>query len=148
MVSILIVAHAPLASALQAIAGHTYAECSGEVMAIDVQPSQGIRGAEAQINAALAATLATEVLILCDVFGATPCTAALNVADGQRARVVAGVNVPMLWRSLCYAHLPLVELVERAADGGRQGIMQVASPRRQDQPKRPSSHDPDQDPDQ
>ncbi len=148
MVSILIVAHAPLASALQALASHTYAECSGEVVAVDVQPGGGLGGAEQQIAAALAAMPAAEVLILSDVFGATPCTAALNVADGLRSRVVAGVNVPMLWRSLCYAHLPLADLVERAADGGRQGIMPVTSPRRQDQPQRPPSHDPDQDPDQ
>jgi PTS system ascorbate-specific IIA component len=148
MVSILIVAHAPLASALQAIAGHTYAECSGDVVAVDVRPGSGLSGAEAQIRAALAAMSAAEVLILSDVFGATPCTAALNVADGARARVVAGVNVPMLWRSLCYAHLPLADLVERAADGGRQGIMPITSPRRQDQPQRPPIHDPDQDPDQ
>jgi PTS system ascorbate-specific IIA component len=148
MVSILLVAHAPLASALQAIARHAYTECSGDVAAVDIQPSAGLDQAELQITAALAALPGTEVLILSDAFGATPCNAALNVADGQRTRVVAGVNVPMLWRSLCYAHLPLAELVERAADGGRQGIMQVAAPRRQDQPNRPSSHDPDQDPDQ
>ncbi len=148
MVSILIVAHAPLATALQAIAGHTYAECSGEVVAVDVQSAGGLPTAEAQIAVALAAMPATEVLILTDVFGATPCTAALNVADGVRSRVVAGVNVPMLWRSLCYAHLPLVELVERAADGGRRGIMPVTSPLCQEQPKRPPSHGSDQDPDQ
>jgi PTS system ascorbate-specific IIA component len=148
MASILLVAHAPLASALQAIGRHAYTECSADVAAVDVQASDGLERAEQQISAALAALPGSEVLILSDAFGATPCNAALNVADGQRARVVAGVNVPMLWRSLCYAHLPLTELVERAADGGRQGIMQVASPRRQDQPNRPPSHDPDQDPDQ
>jgi PTS system ascorbate-specific IIA component len=148
MVSILLVAHAPLATALQAIAGHAYTECSADVAAVDIQPSAGLEQAEQQISAALAALPGAEVLILSDAFGATPCNAALNVADGQRSRVVAGVNVPMLWRSLCYAHLPLAELVERAADGGRQGIMQVAAPRRQDQPNRSPSHDPDQDPDQ
>ena len=44
----------------------------------------------------------------------------------MRARVVAGVNVPMLWRALCYADEPLEELVTRAVDGGTQGVMQVA----------------------
>jgi PTS system ascorbate-specific IIA component len=148
MVSILLVAHAPLASALQAVARHAYTECSTAVAAVDVQAGDGLEQSERQISDALAALPGGEVLILSDAFGATPCNAALNVADGLRSRVVAGVNVPMLWRTLCYAHLPLAELVARAADGGRQGIMQVASPRRQDQPNRPPSHDPDQDPDQ
>ncbi len=148
MVAILIVAHAPLASAFQALARHAFAECSGEVAAVDVPEGASLLDAQDRIAAALATLPAGEVLILSDAFGATPCNAALNVADGVRARVVAGVNVPMLWRGLCYRQLTLPELVERAADGGRQGIMQVASPRRQDQPNRPPSHDPDQDTDQ
>ena len=148
MAALLIVAHAPLASALQAVAQHAFAECSGAVAAVDVHPSTGLDAVEAAIAAALAELPQPEVLILSDVFGATPCNAALNVADGVRARVVAGVNVSMLWRALCYAQLPLAELVTRAVDGGRQGIMQVASPRRQNQPNRPTAHDPDANPDQ
>jgi mannose PTS system EIIA component len=47
--------------------------------------------------------------------------------------VVAGVNVPMLWRTLCYASQPLDELVGRAVAGASQGVMQVGSARRQNQ---------------
>lgn len=148
MASILIAAHAPLASSLQALAQHTYPDCSRLLVAVDVASSSSLEHAEAQIADALAALPGPEVMILADVFGATPCNAALNVADGVRARVVAGVNVPMLWRTLCYAHLPLGDLVARAVDGGRQGIMQVASPRRQNQPNRTASDDPDANPDQ
>ena len=147
MASILLVAHAPLASALQAMALHAYAECGGEVAAVDVPDSADLERAESLISAALKQLPEGEVLILVDVFGATPCNAALNVADGQRARVVAGVNVSMLWRALCYAKQPLADLVTRAVDGGRQGIMQVALPRRQNQPNRPP-HDPDANSDQ
>ena len=131
MGSILLVAHAPLATALQAVAGHAYAECSGEVAAVDVPDSASLDDAEEQVAAALALLPGNEVLILCDVFGATPCTAALNVSDGVRSRVVVGVNVPMLWRALCYANHPLTELATRADEGGRQGIMQVVLPCRQ-----------------
>lgn len=148
MASILLVAHDPLASALQAVARHAFADCGRELAAVNVPPSATLEDAEAQISAAVAALPGPEVLLLADVFGATPCNAALNVADGVRVRVVAGLNVPMLWRTLCYANLPLAELVTRAVDGGRQGIMQVASPRRQNQPKPPSSDDPDSNPDQ
>jgi PTS system ascorbate-specific IIA component len=148
MASLLIVAHAPLASAFQAVAQHAFAECRGTVGAVDVQPEAGLEAVEATIAAALAALPGPDVLILTDAFGATPCNAALNAVDGVQARVVAGLNVAMLWRALCYAHLPLFELVTRAVDGGRQGVMQVASPRRQNQPKRPSAHDADSNPDQ
>ena len=148
MASILLVAHDPLASALQAVARHAFPDCGRELTAVDVAPSLTLEQAQAQIAAAVAALPGPEVLVLVDVFGATPCNAALNVADGVRVRVVSGLNVPMLWRTLCYAQLPLAELVTRAVDGARQGIMQLASPRRQNQPKPPSSDDPDANPDQ
>jgi mannose PTS system EIIA component len=150
MARILIAAHAPLASCLQAVARHAYAECAGDVAAVDVLPGASLESATAEIAAALSGLGADEVLILTDVFGATPSNAALAASDGVHTRVVAGLNVPMLWRSLCYAKLPLSELVVRAAEGGLQGIMQVASPRRQNQPHRPttSSDDPKSNPDQ
>jgi PTS system ascorbate-specific IIA component len=148
MVSILLVAHMPLATTLQAVARHAFADCGGEVAAVDVAPGASLADVEKAVLAALSVLPGPEVLVLADVFGATPCNVALSVVDGIRARVVAGVNVPMLWRTLCYAHLPLGELVTRAVDGGRQGIMQVAPPRRQDQPKRPSPDDPDPNSDQ
>ncbi|MBA4177549.1 MAG: PTS fructose transporter subunit IIA [Leptothrix sp. (in: Bacteria)] len=144
MPSILLVAHAPLASALLAVARHAYADCSRDVVAVDIPASIGLDDATALVQAGLGELPGPEVLVLTDAFGATPSNAALAVVDGVRARVVTGINVPMVWRSLCYGHLPLGELVTRAVDGGRQGIMQVASPRRQNQQTyRPASDDPD-----
>jgi mannose PTS system EIIA component len=152
MASILIVAHAPLASTLQVVASHAYADCAGAVAAVDVHADATLALASAEVACALANLPGQEVLILTDVFGATPCNAALAASDGQQSRVVAGVNVPMLWRSLCYAKLPLAELVARATEGGAQGVMQVASPRRQNQPHRQNSSaasdDPNADSDQ
>lgn len=148
MVSILLVAHAPLASALLSVAQHAYADCGGNVLAVDVPAAAGLDETASQVLTALQALPGPEVLVLTDAFGATPSNAALANADGVQARVVTGVNVPMVWRVLCYAHLPLGELVGRAVDGGRQGIMQVATPRRQNQPNRPPADDPDQNSDQ
>ena len=62
-----------------------------------------------------------EALILTDVFGATPCNVAQRLADGVQVKVVAGVNVPMLWRSLCYADESLDALVARAVAGRDAG---------------------------
>ena len=57
-----------------------------------------------------------EVLVLTDVFGATPSNIAQRLADGPQIKVVTGINVPMLWRVLNYAHEPLDALVARAPD--------------------------------
>lgn len=141
MAHLLIVAHAPLASSLQAVAQHVYADCAAGITAVDVMPGMAPEEVRARLRAELAARPETDVLILADVFGATPCNAALDVADGVRSRVVAGVNVPMLWRALCYADRPLADLVERAVTGAAQGVMQVGTPHPQGQTPRPGSHD-------
>jgi PTS system ascorbate-specific IIA component len=82
-----------------------------------------------------------DTLILADVFGATPCNAAQRLADGVRVRVVAGVNVPMLWRTLCYAQEPVESLVERALAGASQGVLQVTPTRPQQQARGASDAD-------
>jgi PTS system ascorbate-specific IIA component len=136
MASILVVAHAPLASSLHAVAQHVYPDCSRQLSSLDVDPGAAPEEVETRVRTALQALGAAEgaeVLVLVDVFGATPCNAALAAADGTRARVVAGVNVPMLWRTLCYSALSLDDLVARAVVGATQGVMHVAVPRRQNQ---------------
>ena len=143
MACLLLVAHAPLASSLQAVAQHAYPDCQAQLSAVDVQPGATLEGAEAQIRAALAEFGAADVLIMADVFGATPCNAALAAADGVHSRVVAGVNVPMLWRTLCYSDNSLDDLVTRAVAGAAQGVMHVSVPHRQNQAAPAASHDQD-----
>ena len=133
MARILLVAHAPLATSLQAVAQHVYPDCSVRLGAVDVDAGADLDATAQRIRDALASLAPDDVLIMADVFGATPCNAALAAADGVRARVVAGVNVPMLWRTLCYAEMALDDLVARAVVGATQGVMQVAVPRRQNQ---------------
>ena len=141
MAAFLLIAHAPLASSLKEVAAHVYPECASRLFAVDVPPGASLEEAEAAARAALEAQEGQEVLILADVFGATPCNAALRVADGVRVRVVAGVNVPMLWRALCYGDEPLDRLVSRAVDGATQGVLQISSPRRLNQSPQTSNHD-------
>ena len=63
------------------------------------------------------------------------------MADGVNIRVVAGVNVPMLWRALCYAKEPLDALVARAVSGGTQGVGQMTVQRPQNQSNNPNAND-------
>ena len=142
MAAVLLIAHAPLASALLSVAGHCYEEKGHLFEAIDVEPSMSPETVESLARAALARLNAPEVLVLTDVFGATPCNVAQRLADGVHVRVVAGVNVPMLWRSLCYLGEPLDALVARAVSGASQGVMQVAQTRPQNQVQPPLSNDP------
>jgi mannose PTS system EIIA component len=141
MPALLLIAHAPLASSLKAVAGHVYPDCSRRLVALDVAPGASPDDVEAEARALLATLDQPEALILADVFGATPCNVALKVADGSKIRVVTGVNVPMVWRALCYADEPLEALVTRALAGATQGVMQVAAPKRQNQSPHVFKHD-------
>ena len=142
MAAVLLIAHAPLASALLSVAGHCYEEKGHLFEAIDVEPSMSAETVEGLARDALKRLNAPEVLVLTDVFGATPCNVAQRLSDGVHVRVVAGVNVPMLWRSLCYLGDPLDALVARAMTGASQGVMQVAQTRPQNQIQSPPSNDP------
>lgn len=133
MPALLIIAHAPLASALREVARHVYEEAMPKVAALDVEREAAPADIVAQARALLAETGESEALVLADVFGATPFNAGLELADGVEVRLVTGVNVPMLWRTLCYLNEPLGQLVQRAIDGAQQGVMQVSIPRPQNQ---------------
>jgi PTS system ascorbate-specific IIA component len=135
---LVVVAHEPLAASLRTVALHAYPECAGDVVAVDIPASDDIVRAAARVRAALPAA---EALILTDVFGATPCNAALSAAEGTASRVLCGVNVPMIWRVLCYRTEPMERLVGRALDGGTHGVMPLAAPRPQNQSGKPLAHD-------
>jgi PTS system ascorbate-specific IIA component len=141
MPRILIMAHAPLATALRAVAAHVYPEGLVSLDALDVLAEWDAEQVEAAAKQALAQSHELQTLILTDVFGATPSNVALRLADGVNVRVVAGVNVPMLWRTLCYAQEPLDALVARAVAGGTQGVLQAAGQRPQNQSNNLSAHD-------
>lgn len=139
MTGLLIIAHAPLASSLKAVALHAFPDCARAVEALDVSADAAPEDVERRARELLEGTCWQQVLVFTDALGATPCNVAQRIADGVDVKVVAGVNVPMLWRSLCYADEPLDALVARAIAGGTQGVVQVPlSPR---QPSNPSGHD-------
>jgi len=133
MPGLLIIAHAPLASALKAVAEHAFPDCARQLAALDVPANLSVEEIEALGRVMLEQVRAPEALILTDVFGATPCNVAQRLADGVQVKLVAGVNVPMLWRTLCYSGDTLDALVARAIAGATQGVMQVATTRPQNQ---------------
>lgn len=140
MNAILLIAHAPLANALRQCALHVFPESESTVAAIDVQPNLSPEETLATARIALEQLgrlqQVTGVLVLTDIFGATPSNVAQKLVDGVRSRLVTGVNLPMLLRSVSYRHEALEALVSRAVVGGTQGVMQVAVTAPQNQSRR------------
>jgi len=132
MIGVVIIAHTPLASALAAGASHVYScapeRAGSQVRILDVLPDADIVATVEQARRLVAEVDAgTGVLVLTDLFGSTPGNVAARLADPGRVGVVAGVNLPMLLRALCYRDGKLVDTVEKALAGGTQGVLQIAA---------------------
>lgn len=123
-VGVLLMTHEAIGPALVTAAEHVMGKLPLSVTALEVP-------ADADPEAMLVRSVACArkldqgggVLVLTDVFGATPCNVARRMDElGVTLRCVPGLNLPMLLRVLNYADSPLTELAELAASGGRNGI--------------------------
>jgi mannose PTS system EIIA component len=65
-------------------------------------------------------------LVLTDMFGATPANIAGRLASQPGVRVLAGVNLPMLVRAVCYRATPLETLVDKALAGASNGVHAIS----------------------
>ncbi|MCX7169466.1 MAG: PTS fructose transporter subunit IIA [Proteobacteria bacterium] len=65
------------------------------------------------------------VLILTDIYGATPSNIALKLLQPERVEGVAGVNLPMLLRALNYREKDMKTLLTKAVSGGRDGVLNM-----------------------
>ena len=71
------------------------------------------------------------VLVLTDIYGATPSNIAARLLKPGRVEGVSGVNLPMLIRALNYREGTglLSDLVDKALSGAAEGIVRMESPR-------------------
>lgn len=64
------------------------------------------------------------VLVLTDIFGATPANVVSDLEHGRKLARVSGLNLPMLLRVLTYCNdCGLEKLTEAARDGGKNGVV-------------------------
>jgi len=65
------------------------------------------------------------VLVMTDIYGATPSNIAARLLEPGRVEGIAGVNLPMLIRALTYRDEPLEAAVAKALSGGTEGVMRM-----------------------
>ena len=69
------------------------------------------------------------VLVLTDIFGATPGNVVSRLLQDGRIEGVSGVSLPMLLRLLSKRNGPLSAVVQRAMSGGAEGVVHMNSDR-------------------
>lgn len=67
------------------------------------------------------------VLILTDIFGATPCNIITKIIEPEKVNAIAGVNLSMLIRSISYRHESFDTLIAKAIEGAQDGIIHIQS---------------------
>jgi PTS system ascorbate-specific IIA component len=67
------------------------------------------------------------VLILTDIFGATPCNIITKIIEPGKVNAIAGVNLSMLIRSISYRHESFDALINKAIEGAKNGIIHIQS---------------------
>ncbi|MEO6928173.1 MAG: PTS fructose transporter subunit IIA [Casimicrobiaceae bacterium] len=65
------------------------------------------------------------VLIISDLYGASPCNLAVKLLDPPRIEGVAGASLPMLIRAFTYRDKDMATLISKAISGARDGAMQL-----------------------
>ncbi|HWH38731.1 MAG TPA: PTS sugar transporter subunit IIA [Usitatibacter sp.] len=65
------------------------------------------------------------VLVLADIYGATPANIACRLLRPGRVEGLAGVNLPMLIRAITYREEPLLTMRDKALEGAAEGVMRM-----------------------
>ncbi len=126
---ILIIAHAPLASALRQCLLHVFPDSAAHVGAVDVQADLPPEETLAAAKIALDLVAGQNKLVVTDLLGATPSNIAQKLINGHSSQLIAGANLPMLVRAMTYRNETLETMVQRALTGGTLGIEIIAPER-------------------
>jgi PTS system mannose-specific IIA component len=65
------------------------------------------------------------VLILTDIYGASPANLALKLLQPGHVEGVAGVSLPMLLRAITYRNKGMETMIAKAVSGGRDGVLNM-----------------------
>ena len=129
-VGIVVVCHEQLGAQLVAIAESILCSQMRPVACVSVpaniSPQQLGKYADLIRDSIIAQDDGAGVLVLTDIYGATPDNLARYFGEQCNASVISGVNLPMLLRVLNYYRQPLSQLCDTAISGAKTGIQQRA----------------------
>jgi PTS system ascorbate-specific IIA component len=129
-VAVVLVAHAPLATALKAVSEHVFGE-PVDLFAIDVAPGASVADSVGSLIERLQkVNRGAGILLLTDLPGASPANICQDAAARLRAEdipclTVTGLNASMVLRVLNYRTQNLDALCQHAIAGGTQTVKQI-----------------------
>ena len=126
MVGILLVTHNSLGDSFLDCVKHVLGEVPHNIKALSVSAGDDLQQKSVDAQELIKELdTGSGVLILSDVYGATPSNIARQLCRAERVMGVAGVNLPMLLRVACYPTTTLPDLAKVAVEGGRGCITYI-----------------------
>lgn len=132
MIGILIVAHGSLADSLVECATHVLGQRPYGLATLDftghADPDEREKALQARLDelGTLNGEAGGGILVLTDLYGATPSNTLCRLLEPAHIEGVSGVNLPMLLKALNYREsLPLSELIDKIVEGGRNSINHI-----------------------
>ena len=128
MIGILLVTHNGLGDSLVDCVRHVLGNVPPNVKVLSVLAEDDPQHKEEEGRALIAQLDTGEgVLLLSDLFGATPSNIARRLYQPGRVEGIAGINLPMLLRAVCYSNKPLAEVAQKTMDSGRNCVLPINS---------------------
>jgi mannose PTS system EIIA component len=124
MIGILIVAHGGLGESLIHCVSHVLGKTPPQLAHFAVGTNDDPANLLPQAQQAVEKLNTGDgVIILSDMYGASPCNLVTKLLVPSRVEGVAGVNLPMLVRVLNYRDKSIKICIEKAVSGGRDGVV-------------------------
>lgn len=124
MIGILIITHGTLGDSLLECANHMLGKTPPQIASLAISSKDDPNSVIPKAMKLVANVNSGDgVLVLSDMYGATPCNIVTQILQPGVVEGVAGVNLPMLVRVMTYRHEPLLVLVDKALSGGREGVV-------------------------
>jgi PTS system mannose-specific IIA component len=128
LIGVLIIAHDTLGDSLVRAVTHVLGTRPPQLEALGVAAGDDPRVLLPRAREAVARLDDGDgVLIVSDIFGATPCNLACKLLVPGHVEGLAGVNLPMLVRAFTYRNRGMDTLLKKAVSGGCDGVLHIDS---------------------
>jgi PTS system ascorbate-specific IIA component len=128
MVSIFIISHTEIANSFAYCLEHILNKRVDNLVILPVKKTEAPDIIQKRAEEIVERQLlkADGVLVLCDIFGATPSNIATKLTKPGRVELITGLNLPMLLRAISYSNQGLAVCTAKALEGGINGIVHIS----------------------
>jgi mannose PTS system EIIA component len=128
MIGLVLVAHGSLARSMAEAAAHVTHGTPPQLQAIEVEADMDCDLLETRLRTAIAAVDdGAGVVVLSDIYGATPCNMAAKVLQPGHVEGVAGMNLPMVLKAIGARHQPLETMLQAVIERGTVSVVNMTS---------------------